>query len=343
MRRPWEDSGKLGVSYLQAWIRTIGPMIAACDISALAGWAEDGLSSRLEIVERLPEPPEWTISSAALLDPLVLREARLEARPERPLHVLVCSQGRRVRAAALRSHVWSTPLPDAAFYQLTDEVLLASPSFCVRQIAPRSSLARIALVEMELCGRYGRTPNVPGGYLARSPVTTPEELHQDLAGFASYGSGRAVDSLAFVVSGSRSPMETVVYLLFTLPVEFGGCGFPRPALNCPIDIPPHLQIALGRPYLVADMCWRTQMIIFEYDSYEFHSLPRQVDLDHARNEGLRDMGWVVRSITAGMLANDAILREIADKAAARMGIVLPSDERYLLRRHDLVRELLRGP
>ena len=85
------------------------------------------------------------------------------------------------------------------------------------------------------------------------------------------------------------------------------------------------------------------MIIFEYDSYEFHSLPRQVDLDHARNEGLRDMGWMVRSITAGMLANDAILREIADKAAARMGIVLPSDERYLLRRHDLVRELLRGP
>lgn len=52
---------------------------------------------------------------------------------------------------------------------------------------------------------------------------------------------------------------------------------------------------------------------------------------------------MVRSVTSGMLTNDAMLKEIADRVADRMGVSLPNNEDYLARRHALVRELLCGP
>ena len=143
-----------------------------------------------------------------------------------------------------------------------------------------------------------------------------------------------------MVEGSRSPMETVVVLLFTLPVELGGCGLPRPELNLRIDIPPSLQVALGKPYLTVDLCWRAWGIILEYDSYLWHRSKAKVDEDSMRNEGLRDMGWMVRSVTKGMLGNDQMLDELVRKVAARAGVRIPDDDAYRLRRRALVRELL---
>ena len=52
------------------------------------------------------------------------------------------------------------------------------------------------------------------------------------------------------------------------------------------------------------------------------------------------MGWMVRSVTAGMLANDQMLDELVRKVATRAGRQLPDDDAYRLRQRALVRELL---
>lgn len=52
------------------------------------------------------------------------------------------------------------------------------------------------------------------------------------------------------------------------------------------------------------------------------------------------MGWMVRSVTAGMLANDQMLDELVRKVATRAGHQLPDDDAYRLRQRALVRELL---
>ena len=318
-------------------------MITVCDTSALARWADSRLPSRLGSPLESPSPQEWSLASAREFAAVDLHAAQIEATEKRPLHILVRSPQERVRSKRLRCHVWSRPLPDGALYQLTDDVLLVSPQLCLQQMAPRSSIARIASAATELSGWYGRSPNAPNGFYKRAPVIVPDTLLNEITDVTGYGVQRLRAALSYVVQGSRSPMETVVMLLFTLPTELGGCGMPQPQLNCRIEIPPALQRALGKSYLVVDMVWPEWMIVLEYDSYAFHSQPVQVDGDHTRNEGLRDLGWMVRSVTAGMLTNDAILRELTTKVATRAGITLPSDEAYLRRRHNLVRELLRGP
>lgn len=316
------------------------PMVTVCDISALARWGEAGLADRLGQPCDLPAGEAWSLASAAELSKLDLRAARLEATPDRPLHVLVSSEEHRIRTPSVRSHIWSTPLPDNALWRLTDEVLLASPRFCLQQMAPRSSDSRIAKIATEICGAYARSPRASHGFYGRPPLDTPELLRDHFCKNHGYGAKRARRALCWVVAGSRSPMETVVVLLFTLPVEMGGCGMPAPRLNFRLEIPRSLQIAIGRPYVVVDLCWEQWGIILEYDSYKFHSDPASVDSDSARNEGLRDLGWMVRSVTAGMLTNDFMLDELVRKVTARAGVSVPDDEAYLRKRHALVRELM---
>lgn len=150
----------LGARGREASLASMGAMITVCDISALARWGEVGLAQRLG--EPCPEPPDkaWSLASAAALEKIDLRGARIEATEARPLHILVSGEARRVRTPVVRCHIWSTALPPDALYQLTDEVLLASPAFCLQQMAARSSLARAVAVGTEICGGT-RAPHGP--------------------------------------------------------------------------------------------------------------------------------------------------------------------------------------
>ncbi len=312
---------------------------AICDRSALARWGEQGLMER--IGPPLESPSDWSLPSAKALDDSVLRACRLEATPVRPLHVLVNSEARRIRSARVVSHIWSGPLPEGALLRLNPGVLIASPRFCLQQMAPRASLASIAAVGTEICGSYALSPRAEGGFHNRLPLDTPEGLAEHFAHERGFGSGRVREALPFVCPGSRSPMETVVVLFFTLPEEAGGCGLPAPQLNVRIEIPPDLQRALNVPYIVVDLCWPNQRVILEYDSYTWHlSSRRTYDSTQSRNEGLRDEGWTVGSVTAGILRSDAQRELLVKRVMSQFGRKPPSDEAFRLRQRLLVEELL---
>ena len=316
----------------------VAPMIAVTDISALARWGELGLADRLAGPVELSG--DWSTLLSDVRDEGVLRAARLEATPDRPLHVLVSSADKRIRSSRVVSHVWSTPLPDDAFYQLTPAVLLASPSFCLQGISAGAGLAKAAVAAMEVCGSYARSPWAQDGFYSRPPLARLDELQAHFEKTHSYGAKQVRRALLYVTVGSRSPMETVVVLFFTLPVEVGGCGLPAPLLNVRLEIPPDLRAAIKKPYVVVDLCWPDQRIILEYDSYRWHTAPMAMDSDSTRNEGLRDEGWMVRSVTSGILKNDAMRRLLVSRVMERFGRKLPSDPAFDQLQASLVRELL---
>lgn len=306
--------------------------------SALARWGEKNLVQRLG--GPCTNPTDWTSPSARGLDVADLRRARLEATPERPLHVLPCRQERRLRCSRVVSHVWSAPLPADAFYRLAPGILICSPGFCLQQLCDGASTAQAAATAMEVCGCYALSARAPHGFHERPPLETPEDLAARLEREHGRGARRAREALRLVVPGSRSPMETVVVLFFTLPVELGGCGLPAPQVNVRVEIPDDLRAALRRPYLVVDLCWPDQRIILEYDSYTWHLSPHSFDGTQSRNEGLRDEGWMVRSVTAGILADDGLRRLLVSRVMQRFGRALPGDEAFDLRQRALVCELL---
>lgn len=306
--------------------------------SALARWGEKGLARRLG--GPCPAPGDWTPPSASGLDDEALRRARLEATPGRPLHILVRDRDERVRTERLVSHVWSVPLPDGAFYQLEPGLLLSSPSFCLRQVCARASVPAAAATVMEVCGGYALSAGTPRGFHERPPLASLDELRERFSHEHGYGARRVREALGFALPGSRSPMETVVVLFFTLPAELGGCGLPAPQINVRVEIPSDLRAALGRPYVVVDLCWPGQRIILEYDSYTWHLAPRAFDGTQSRNEGLRDEGWMVRTVTSGILADPRLRQLLVSRVMRRFGLEPPDDEAWLLRQELLVRDLL---
>lgn len=308
--------------------------------SALARWGERNLEQRLG--EPCAPPDDWALPSAAELDDELLRAARLEATPDRPLHVLVDDAAGRVRAGRVVSHVWSSPLPEGSLYRLAPGLLLCSPSFCLQQLCAGAgtSVAEAVSAVMEVCGCYALSARAQHGFHERPPLMTIPELKAHFASEHGYGARRVREAVERAVPGSRSPMETAVVLLFTLPVRLGGCGLPPPRLNARVEISPELRAALGRPYLVVDLCWEEQRIILEYDSYSWHLPPRAFDGTQSRNEGLRDEGWMVRSVTAGILADDRLRRLLMSRVMRRFGRELPGDRAFELRQRGLVRDLL---
>ncbi len=306
--------------------------------SALARWGEKDLAQRLG--GPCEPPADWSLASDRAIDEAALRRARVEATPERPLHVLVSDQLRRVRSARVVSHVWSGPLPDSALYRLAPGVLICSPAFCLQQLCAGAPVSQAVSAAMEVCGGYALSARARHGFHERPPLETPAGLRERFAHEHTYGARRAREALELAVSGSRSPMETVVLLFFTLPVEMGGCGLPVPQVNVRLEIPDDLSAALGKPYLVVDLCWPDQRIILEYDSYTWHLTPRAFDGTQSRNEGLRDEGWMVRSVTAGILSDDGLRRLLAGRVMRRFGRALPEGSEFDLRQRQLVRELL---
>lgn len=115
----------------------------------------------------------------------------------------------------------------------------------------------------------------------------------------SQGTLRARRAGELMLEGSASPMETVLALMLTLPVDFGGYGLEKPLLNQAIDVR-HLKGTLSdRDEVVPDFLWPAQRVALEYDSDEFHVRrgKGQLKRDATRANILTAMGYRVFRVT----------------------------------------------
>lgn len=85
------------------------------------------------------------------------------------------------------------------------------------------------------------------------------------------GTRRARCVCDLMLEGSASPMETVLGLMLTLPVEYGGFGIEKPQLNCSIDVSSHRGELADRNVVIPDFLWPERRVAVEYDSGEFHA------------------------------------------------------------------------
>lgn len=130
-------------------------MVTLTDISALEKMAADGL------LAELGSPIsgaglDWGRTSMRAIGHAGLPGLGTCLSVDTPAHVLVSSPQDRVRSKSVVSHVWRGPLPDRSLFQLTDDVLMASPGLVLAQMATSTPLPELAAAVMEMCGRYGR-------------------------------------------------------------------------------------------------------------------------------------------------------------------------------------------
>ena len=279
-------------------------MITITDVSAMRIYAQEGVLDSLGM-PLSPSGLDWSVSSAREFHSCIERLG-LDSRENDPVHVLVSGAERRIRTKGVMCHVWGGRIPAGSLFQLAPGVLIVSPGFCCLQMASYASIPRVAAIEMECLGLYGRVPG-PRGFLDRRPLLSKRELEAFLCGTSScQGSKKARQALRRCLAPTRSPLETKVALLLTLPPRLGGYGLPKPETNYVIRPSPEEFAHSQFPLYEVDLCWPKRRLVVEVDSYRYHSGVSRLDRDAKRRNSLTSMGWRVFSVTAGQLSGDAL-------------------------------------
>lgn len=152
-----------------------------------------------------------------------------------------------------------------------------------------------------------------------SPLTSTEKIAKFLkcTGKAR-GKEKAVRALKYVVDGSRSPMETMAYVLLCLPVMLGGYGLPKPELNADIPLDDEARVIARRSHCEGDLCWTDAQLDIEYHG-EVHVGAAQMKSDVGRELGIEHMGWRVITVTSPQVLDADQFEVVAKEAALVLG------------------------
>lgn len=287
-----------------AYWRVHFPLDSDLGNAARVSRAEECASRKADVIGSIPE--EFAIPGA-------------------PIDVLVFSEALRRRSGGVACHAWQTDLPDNAFYRARG-VYVSSPEFVFLQMASVLSLERLIALGCELCGRYVMLPKGvehPSSLDSMPKRLTPLTSVSRIAGLLGNvdkvnGKAKAQRALKYVVDDSRSPMETMVYMLLCLPVMLGGYGLPKPEMNAKIPLDDEARIIARRRYCEGDLCWLSAKLDIEYHG-EVHVGAAQMKSDVGRELGIEHMGWRVITVASPQVLDASQFETVAKEAAARLG------------------------
>ncbi len=267
-----------------------------------------------------------------------------------PVHVLVSDRGGRHRRAGVTAHLCGCRLSASALFSIDipslGEIGVVSPEVCIGQMARRLSFEEALMLAFELCGTYRRSAVQAGqhgggpGFVtdyASFPVTSAARLRRASKELpASVFARRAQSILPYVLDGSRSPVESMLAALLTLPTARGGYALPAPELNPRIERKGNPGIELeGSPWrgfegadaahprrggYFCDLCWLDRKVAVEYDSNQEHTGPNRITRDAIRYNDLRALGFQVLVATWGQLRSIDECDRLAGSIARALGV-----------------------
>ena len=292
--------------------------------SALGYWREHfPLDSELGLRARVTGTEKCASCKDDVIGPIP--EEFIE--PGHPVDVLVFNEEERRRSKGVKCHVWKIGLPVGAFCRARGE-FVSSPEFTFLQMASELPVEQLIALGCELCGSYVLLPEnvVHPGSLDEmpkrvSPLTNTERIAEFLEGVGkANGKAKAKRALQYVIDGSRSPMETMVYMLLCLPIKLGGYGLPKPEMNASIELDEEARAIAQRRHCEGDLCWPDARppLDIEYHG-EVHVGGAQMKSDVGRELGIEHMGWRVMTVTSPQVFDEVRFEVVAVDAAAAIG------------------------
>ena len=221
---------------------------------------------------------------------------------------------------------------------------VVSPELCFVQMCQSLGLADALELGMELCGTYALRPEGLEGMAQRDfPLIDVEALRRHLQSWQELnGIALARRAAKYITGGSASPMETKLYLLLCLPLQYGGYNLGFPELNPELDLTRAEMEILRGTKVKPDMLWRRQRLIVEYDGKQ-HEEEWQSRHDALRITVLEGRGYTVRRVKRQQLYNPLAFDNFASSVAAFLGVRRrPTTLKHQLAREELRRALLGG-
>ncbi|HWQ78498.1 MAG TPA: hypothetical protein VN381_06765, partial [Anaerovoracaceae bacterium] len=249
-----------------------------------------------------------------------------------PAHTTVSLPDARLRANGKRVHSCELDLPAGAVTTRNDKAV-ASPELLFLELACTLSIHRLILLGLQLCSH-------PVGSHSEA-ATTKKKLIKFLEKARGHrGHRKALRAAKYLENGSASIMESLAYMILTLPHALGGYGLNGAVFNQEIMLKNEARTLLGQGRCFVDLYYRRAKLAVEYDSFAYHSSPSEQGKDGVRSAILKRQGIDVMHMSTIQLYNRDACRDFAYNLAARLGKRMYIRAKRFDETHVLMRELL---
>ncbi|MCL1896470.1 MAG: endonuclease domain-containing protein [Clostridiales bacterium] len=249
---------------------------------------------------------------ARLPHPSVIR-GRMPSELPYPIILLVGNQNAKRKSRLFQTRVYTGEPPVGCFTNIDEGLAVSTPPFCFFQMACELPLVKLIELGFELCGTYslpvsrkhGNVQNNEDGIAKQTSYKHPQLTNtKAIKNFTSRmegvsGQKKACRALRYIADGSGSPMETILFMLLTLPQKLGGYGLPTPELNKRIDTPYAAKNSAVpvKEYYVCDLFWPEAKLAVEYDNDLYHTGADRIAKDSNKRLDLKARGITVITVT----------------------------------------------
>lgn len=249
-----------------------------------------------------------------------------------PTHITVTDRRDRYPLLNHKIHLCELDLPEDALVCRNDTVV-ASPELVFLQLASELSIHRLILLGLQLCSHPPGNPSMA--------ITTKQKITTLLAKISGHrGHRKSLRAIKYVVNGSASIMESMVYMILTLPNCLGGFGLAGAVFNHEIELGEKGVDRLGQKRCYADLFYKSDDLAVEYDSFSFHSSPMEQGRDMIRSVILEGQGIDVMHLSTIQLYDRDACVDFALKLANHLGRRMRIRTNKFGRMHRNLRALL---
>jgi hypothetical protein len=231
-------------------------------------------------------------------------------------------------------HLCKVRLPNNAVIS-RNGIMVASPELLFLEFARTLNIHRLILLGLQLCSHKQGQPF--------NAITTKQKLEKFLSKTAGHwGQRKALRAVKYIENGSASIMESLAYMILTLPHALGGYGLGGAVFNHEIRLMDEAKTRLGQDRCFIDLYYKHKKIGVEYESCAFHSKPSEIGKDAVRSSVLKRKGINMMHMSTIQLYDRDSCRDFAYNLAARLGKRISIRTKKFEEMHALLRELLPG-
>lgn len=208
-------------------------------------------------------------------------------------------------------HVCEQTLPTSSVTK-QGNTFIASPELVFLQMSNELDIHRLILLGLQMCSH-------PVGRKEKA-VTTTDNLNSFLKKTSGHhGHKRAEQALRYVTDGSASIMESIAFMILTLPHLYGGFGLSGACFNYKIPLDPRGRRQLGKSSCFVDIYYEKEKLAVEYDSFAYHNTPTAQGNDNVRASTLERLGIEVVRFSTIQLYDKKVCKDFAGNLASRLG------------------------
>lgn len=248
------------------------------------------------------------------------------------VHVTFSEHGARIRNKGKIAHSCQLDLPDDAVTKRNGR-WVASPELLFLELAVDLSIHRLILLGLQLCSHSPVSPS--------KAITTKQKLKNFLEKTPGHrGHRKAVRAVKYVEDGSASIMESLAYMILTLPHALGGYGLDGAVFNHEITLKDEGHTRLAKFSCFTDLYYVQAKLAVEYDSFKYHDSPSKQGEDAKRASILERQGIDVMHLSTIQLYDKDACEDFTYNLAARLGKRMQIRTKKFDEKHALLRSLL---